>query len=356
MHHPPPAYLAPLLRVLRRPASAAALAEAEWDRVLRMARSARLHGVLAHRLRDVDERQLPSGVAPQLASARAEALHVRQMLRYELAQVRQALAALDVDLTLLKGAAYVVQDLECAHGRMPADLDLLVPGTELERVERRLLDAGWQGTELDAYDRAYYRRWAHQVPPMRAPGHVLEVDLHHAILPPLGRLRIAARTLWDASVAVDGDRLRVLAREDQVLHAIVHLFVDSDCTNRLRDLVDIGSLVTEFQRDDARFVARLADRAKALGATGPLGHAAVFLADWLGLSLFEARQRASASPARAVRALMARRLAPPDPDAMPQRLDAAHAVLLGRSLWLRLPPRFVLLHAATKAARRLVPG
>ena len=293
MNCPPPPYLAPLLEVLRHPASAAALEEPEWDRVLRMARSARLHGVLAHRLRDIDTRPLPSAVCAQLESARAESQHARQMLLYELAQVRQALAGLDVCVMLLKGAAYVVQDRNCAKGRMPADLDIMVRRDQMERVEQRLLDAGWQGTELEAYDVAYYRRWAHQIPPLRAPGHVMEVDLHHAVLPPLGRLRIDPGALWDASVEVSQDdhdrgRLRALSREDQVLHAVVHLFVDSDCTNRLRDLVDIGALLTEFQQDDERFVERVKQRAEALGVIVALQHAAVFLDAWLGVSLLAA--------------------------------------------------------------------
>ncbi|MGZ8274207.1 MAG: nucleotidyltransferase domain-containing protein [Burkholderiaceae bacterium] len=353
MNYSPPAYLSPLLRLLRSPSSASSLDDADWDRVLRMARSARLHGVLAHRLKDVDARRLPPGARAQLESARAEALHVRQMLLYELGQVAQALARLDVEVMLLKGAAYVVQDLECANGRMPADLDVMVRRDQLERVEARLLDAGWHGTDLEDYDVAYYRRWAHQIPPMRAPGHVMEVDLHHAVLPPLGRLRIDTTALWDASVGVNRDGLRVLAREDQVLHAVVHLFVDSDCTNRLRDLVDIGALLTQFQKEDEHFIDRLQRRADALGAAPSLDHAAAFLDRWLGVSLLGAPCAEATAGARAARALMARRLAPPDPDGMPSRLDPAHAMLLGQSLWLRLPPRLGVLHAVKKGGRRI---
>lgn len=352
MHFPPPRYLAPLLRILRDPARAASLEDAEWDRVLRMARSARLHGVLAHRLRGVDARRLPAGVSTQLESARAEALHARQMLLYELAEVRQALADHDDDVLLLKGVAYVVQDRECAHGRLPSDLDILVRREQLRRVEARLLDAGWQATDLGEYDIAYYRRWAHQLPPMRAPGHAMEVDLHHAVLPPLGRLAIETSLLWDASVTL-ANHLRVLAPEDQVLHAAVHLFVDSDCTNRLRDLVDIGSLLMQFQRADPGFTVRLSNRAARLGVSEPLDHAAVFLADWLGVGDLAAHRFARRPRARAVRALMAQRLAPPDPDAMPRWLDATHAALLGRSVWLRLPPGLALLHALKKGGRRI---
>jgi len=348
----PPPYLAPLLRVLRSPASAPNLEEAEWDRVLRMARCARLHAVLADRLERVDPRRLPQVVLSQLEAARAEARHARQMLLYELAQVQAALAGMDLDIVLLKGAAYLAQDLECSRGRLPSDLDIMVRRAHLEQVEQRLLDAGWQDTDLPDYDRAYYRRWAHQVPPLRAAGHAMEVDLHHAILPPLGRIRIPVEELWSASRPVGSGRVRVLAPEDQVLHAVVHLFVDSDCTNRLRDLLDIGALLTQFARDDGSFVMRLIDRARKLGAARALEQAGVFLAQWLGLRLLNAPVRTSAA-ARAALSLMARRLAPPDPDAMPPRFDGPHSMLLARSLWLRLPPHLALLHAGNKAARRV---
>jgi hypothetical protein len=88
----PPAHVAPLLGVLRSPATAVGLDEGDWDRVLRMARSARLHAVLAHRLDRAGIARLPTAVASQLADARAEAEHVRAMLLYELAEVRRALA------------------------------------------------------------------------------------------------------------------------------------------------------------------------------------------------------------------------------------------------------------------------
>ena len=120
--------------------------------------------------------------------------HLRAMLLYELAEVRRALEGTDATLMLLKGAAYVVQDLECAAGRLPADLDILVRREELDAVEQRLLAGGWESEPLDRYDRRYYREWMHQVPPMRVPGHVMELDLHHAILPPRKRT-------WSAGLA-----------------------------------------------------------------------------------------------------------------------------------------------------------
>jgi hypothetical protein len=250
---------------------------------------------------------------------------------------------------LLKGAAYVVQDLECAAGRLPADLDLLVHRHDLEAVERRLEASGWEGEELDAYDRRYYREWVHQVPPMRVPGHVMELDLHHAILPPRGRMAIPSEALWDNSLQGPAANERLPAREDLVLHAVVHLFVDSDCTNRLRDLVDIASLLDEFCASDDSFVGRLIGRADSLAVGAALAHAAGFLSAWLGEPRLGAARAGATS--RLARSLIGRRLAPPPPDAMPPCTDAVHAALLARSLWLRLPLHLAVSHAVHKSWR-----
>lgn len=343
-----PAHLVPLLAALRAPADALALDPREWDRVLRMARSARLHGVLARRLEGVGPDALPAGVADQLEAARAEAAFARTMLRYELREVTARLAEAGIEFMVLKGAAYVVQDLCCADGRMPSDLDIMVRRSDLDAAEARLVAAGWEGAEVDAYDDRYYREWAHQVPPLRANGHVMEVDLHHALLPPYGHVAIDPVPLWQASVERGGHR--VLAPVDQVLHAIVHLFVDSDCTNRLRDLVDIAALIEEFAGHEVAFVRRLRDRAAGLGLQTALDDAAAFLAGWLGVTTLGAAALSDAAT-RARRGLIARRLGPPPADALPPCIDFPHAALLARGLWTRLPAHRVVLHTLNKAAR-----
>ena len=347
---PPPAHALPLLKALRQPSRAAALPDDDWDRVLRIARRARLHGVLAHRLAALGER-LPPAVASQLAAARAEAAYTRAMVQHELTEVRRALATVDADLLLLKGGGYIAQNLECANGRIPADLDVLVRRDDFERVEDALRQAGWQSAELNEYDAHYYRRWAHQAPPLRAVGHAVELDLHHAILPPRGRVRIDTEKLWSASVPIDGPALRVLSRADQVLHAVVHLFVDSDCTNRMHALVDIASLIDEFARADSEFVGLLRARARTLGIARSLAHAEAFVSEWLASpSHGDAGTRTFKT--RMTRALIARRLAPPDPDAMPAWVDPLHRVLLARSVWLRLPAHLALAHAISRPFRR----
>ncbi len=70
--------------------------------------------------------------------------------------------------------------------------------------------------------------------------------------------------LFAESRPVPGSAFRVLAPEDQVLHACVHVFVDSDLADRLRDIVDLDGLLRAFA-DRAGSWDRLCARAQALG-------------------------------------------------------------------------------------------
>ena len=96
---------------------------------------------------------------------------------------------------LLKGAAYIGQGLPIAAGRLPSDLDILVPQAHLPDAQARLIQAGWNAVELDEHDRRYYYEWSHEVPPMTHPLLAMELDLHHNILPPVARTHVDADTL-----------------------------------------------------------------------------------------------------------------------------------------------------------------
>lgn len=76
----------------------------------------------------------------------------------------------EVRVAVLKGGACVIQDLATARRRLPKDVDLLVSRDDLRRSEAALLAAGWQVQAVDDYADRYYRKWSHELPPMRFPG------------------------------------------------------------------------------------------------------------------------------------------------------------------------------------------
>ena len=345
-----------LLQALSEPSAVRALSDDEWDLLVRVARTSRLLGRLDARLEASGMiRLVPRAVSGQLKSERAAAAYRTKMVWWEVDRLARALVPLRVPVVLLKGAAYIVQGLRCADGRALSDVDILVPRERLAEVEHALVSSGWEATQLDPYDDRYYRQWSHELPPFRYAGSVLELDVHHAILPPLGRISPDTARLMDRALATNRTPFRVLAPEDQVLHAALHLFQDSDCTNRLRELVDADELIREFSQR-AGFWDSLIEQAASHGASRPLWYTVRFAARFLGTPVPEAVQARlhAHAPTSTVGHLMGllagAAVMPPGPD-QGYSLGARVAswLLLARSVWLRFPPRLFLLHSLAKS-------
>ncbi len=363
-----PAHVRLLLESLVDPRRCTTLDERHWEVLLRTARRARLLGVLAARAEAaLADTPLPDVVQRQLAAGRLQARHRRQKTLFLLQTIAPVVRASAGTAVLLKGAAYIAQELPLAAGRLPADVDLMVPRTALDGLERALLAAGWQFEKSDPYDQHYYRAWSHELPPLQCAGQALELDLHHTVLPPLGRLKPDTEALFAAAVPIDGTPFLALAPADQLLHAAAHLFHDSDCTDRLRDLVDFDALVRHLGTT-AAFWTVLLDRARLHRLTRPLWYALAAARAWLDTPIPDGVEReleAVRPPwlARtALGALAARTLPPGDPDGSPRLRDLVASVLLqARAAWLRMPPWLVAYHALNKlwrgvSARRATAG
>lgn len=327
---------------------------------MRTARSARLLGTLAARMDAACMAgSIPEAVAAHLWAASAEALYLRQMSLRQLTLIAETLQPLALPVVALKGSAYILASLPCAAGRFPRDIDLMVERNRLDDAERVLKAAGWEFTKTEAYDQRYYREWSHELPPMRAPTLPLELDLHHTILPPIGRLKPDAPRLIADSVPVSGSPYRVLRPADQVLHAAVHLFQDSDCVDKLRDLLDIDGLARDFSaRFGERFWRDALESAAFHGLGRPLWYALAFSRTWLQTPVPQGaweeaeRFRPPALAGSLLQLLAARVLGPvhPDAEANGSRRLAASA-LEARAQWLRMPPWLLAYHAASKALR-----
>ncbi len=344
--------------LLRHPAGATALGDSAWDAIVRVGRGARLLGVLGARLAALGlMEEVPPRVRAHFASEGAVARHRAAVAAYELHEVGRALAPLDVPCVALKGVAYALQDLPLARGRLFADVDILVPATALDRVEAALRAAGWEMETLDPHDARYYREWAHELPPLVFPGRGVEVDVHHALLPRTSRLGADAEALFAHAVPSGQAPWRVLAPEDQVLHAAAQLFHDADLAARLRDLADLDGMLRTFQAQRG-FWDRLALHARLHRLERPLWYALRYVPAYLGTPLpDEVRDDLVAAPPRAciaaMDALVARAVLPGDPDIGTTRTQrAARAALYARSHWLRMPPALLARHAANKLARR----
>jgi Uncharacterised nucleotidyltransferase len=191
MQLPPPATVHAALRTTtERLAAEAARPQAsppdwsafEWRTARAVAAMHGISGLLAARLRW----RGPEGWAEFLRAQREHT--ARRELRIDafLGELGERLRAREVAAVALKGAALRAEGLY-AHGERPmADLDLLVPASELERAGRVLEAAGMCELHRTVKHRVYVARAAQ--PPGRFGEHAandMKVELHERICEPL---------------------------------------------------------------------------------------------------------------------------------------------------------------------------
>ncbi len=341
---------------LRVPDTITHFSMSDWDRLVRQARATGLLARLAHRFRLHGLSDAIPLVARWHFDA-AETLANKQQIavRWELQQLRAALADLGSPLIVLKGAAYVAAQLPAAEGRLFNDIDILVPREKLAEAESSLMFAGWHATGLSEYDKRYYRRWMHEIPPLQHIQRDTVIDVHHAILPETARYHPDSAKLRSRAVAVEGmPGVFVLAAEDRILHSATHLFHDGELPHGLRDLTDLDLLLRNAATD-LDFWSRLAARADELQLGRSLFYALRYLHYFLDTPVPDNAMAAleAATPNCFTLALMdrifTRVLAPTHDSCADAFTPAARLAAFVRAHWLRMPAHLLIPHLFHKA-------
>lgn len=347
-----------LIEAILDPRSLLNLDAPGWEQVLSCARRNAVLAYLGERaaLAGILE-DLPKIPKSSLLSARMAAARLAQLARWELVRVRRVLQPLGIPMIALKGVAYLLRGMPHAATRLLSDIDIMVPRNQIDAAEQSLLMAGWKGTKLDPYDQNYYRRWSHELPPLLYPGRLLDVDLHHALCPPVSRLRPDPEQFWANSEPSQDAGVRLLSPVDSVLHSAIHLFFDSDFDGRFRDLLDLHELLAIFGTDGA-FWPALLDHAREQGIGRPLYYALETLTRVLRTPIPpQARREAlQFKPVPLVDGWMTRTmnsvLSPADPEVWPPAHRARLWLLYVRSHWTRMPAYLLLPHLFRKSLRR----
>lgn len=345
-----------IVTALLAPQVLAHLSALQWDLLIRQGRRSNLLARLAHRLTHtglIDA--VPVAPRRHLSSALQMAQRQEIALRWEVECLQLALQEANVKVVLLKGAAYVMAGLATAQGRTFSDVDILVPKPSLGLVESELTVHGWQGAYHDEYDQHYYRRWMHEIPPMRHVKRGTTLDVHHAILPETARVKVNTAAMLAAVIALPGHmNLYVLQPTDMLLHSATHLFHEGDFEKGLRDLFDLDSLLRLFGEIPG-FWAQLVPRAAALGLTRPLYYAlrytTLMLDTPVPLPVLDAAQ--IAKPPAWLRWLMdacyLRALRPVHRSTHSRGTRPARFALYVRSHWIRMPFHLLAYHLGRKA-------
>lgn len=339
-----------------------AIALRQWTVILGQARQSTLLPRLAHLYVEKGWiEHVPDGPRRHLEGAFRLAERQQHEVRWEVNCIARTVRELNTPVVLLKGAAYVMNELPPARGRLFSDIDILVDKSCIESAESCLLGGGWICDERDAYNQRYYREWMHEIPPLRHVQRNTFIDLHHTITPPTSRFHVDGSKLLQRVIPVNGyPMLFVLAPVDMVLHSAVHLFQEGEFGRGLRDLLDLNDLLMHFGTSPD-FWEDLVARADELGLQTPLFHALHHIQRLFGTTapshLLARVELMGPNPmARAVMSWsLGLALRPMHPSCDKPLTGLARWLLYVRSHMIRMPLHLVIPHLLRKAWMRRFP-
>lgn len=330
----------------------------QWETALTLGRRHGVSGRWYPALSDAGViAQIPAPVRHHLHSDFLVANDRVRAVRWEINRLVHALGPIDVQPTLLKGAAYIAAGLPPGNNRMVSDVDILVPFERLDAIEMQLRNHGWQPGPQDEYDEKYYRDWMHELPPFQHAIRGTSLDVHHNILPRTSDLCPDAALLLARAVPLESSGCAMLEPADMVLHSVLHGFYGGEFGNCFRDVLDVHELLATFAAQDPSFHDKLLERALELRAGRPL---------WLALRQVQRFQSAviprytMATLGRATgrwptRQLVSKMISASFlPSVPPSRMQRyAMRGLLVRSHWVKMPLRILLPHLTRKLQLRV---
>ena len=140
----------------------------EWELLIRQARASYMLARLATKLLPYyDKGQIKEKIWLHFSSASIVANRQRENTLVELENIESLLSRVSQRAIILKGAAYSAQNLTVAQGRTFNDIDILVEQESIETIENQLWLIGFIPIKEDDYDKLYYRKWMHEIPPLR---------------------------------------------------------------------------------------------------------------------------------------------------------------------------------------------
>ncbi len=258
----------------------------QWNLIICQARSSGMLGRLYNILRSenvIDA--VPEGPLRHLRWGSVISRRHEQLVNIEVESISRVLSKLKGRIILLKGAAYCYGRLNALKGRIFTDIDLLMEEQEISSAETLLERNGWLSSHMSKYDQRYYRRWMHELPPMKHGQRQTELDLHHAILPRTSRFKTDTSLLLSGAVLLNEEkRLYRLSDQDLLLHSAAHLFFDGEFKHGFRDLEDIRSILLSWQLSEFGWRSLLT-RAAVLDLSHPLYFSLYFSKVWFSIEV-----------------------------------------------------------------------
>lgn len=242
-----------LLSLFRDPSTAKKLSNSQWTSVLTHGRQQNMLG----RLLFVFEQSKNTNLIPvkvKLHMENCQRTFQRQSINVhrELLEISNVFVKKGITASVLKGAAYVSDNISCQHGRIFSDIDILVEVENLQKAEFALMTQGWIHCKETDYDKRYYREWMHEIQPMIHNVRHTVVDLHHNILPRTNSQFFDANLLCFESSRYPN--LQTLSPVDKYIHSAVHLFTEGEFSHPIRDITDLIMLFDNIKERDSELV------------------------------------------------------------------------------------------------------
>lgn len=242
-----PSLIAEVHRALEDPAVVTRWTLAQWDQFYPLA----THIEQISRLAQGGQRRqlwarLPQVVVRRLQYELTENEFSRAVFGNELRHLQNDLDRFSGRVVLLKGAAYMAADLPWAAGRRTRDIDLLVRESQLEEAEALLATRGYDesdSTKFTPQDKAYFRRWLHELPPRRHYYRGVEIDLHFRLLPKCDPCSFCTDAMLERALQIHDSRFFILDPVDLVIHAAINLGRTGEFQRAYRDLWDIRCMI-----------------------------------------------------------------------------------------------------------------
>lgn len=236
-----------LRKALNEPESLKNLSLRQWDNLFPIAKHTDLLSRLAvGALANDGAMALPDSVRHRLEGERLASELNRKSIDYELRHLESVLTSADQKVVLLKGAAYLCAGFGWAAGRRTNDVDMLVAEDQVSLVESLLLECGYGMTDkFSAEDCRYFRRWLHEIPPLKHHYRQIEVDVHFRLLPISDPRSFPPTDMLRRSTALGKGAFAILDPVDRVLHCILNLARTGDYSHAFRDCWDLRCLIEE---------------------------------------------------------------------------------------------------------------
>lgn len=274
---------------MQHPDVAVEWSDEQWGAILPLANHMELLPQLAARWTNLDAfEQLPVAVQDRLRREVQKSDFTRVNMRYEMEQVARLLSDLGTPLVLLKGCAYLLADQAWALGRRTSDVDLLIQESSVDAAAKRLLEHHFEvDDKLSEKDTRYYRRWLHELPPIKHQYRKLEIDLHFRLLPVGDPSTFDASPLIERATAIAGTAYHWLDPVDRVIHAAINLGRTGEFRRAFRDMWDIRKM-TEVALAEGDFDwGVLSQRAREIRISGTVARVMLLAQQCIDLPLPE---------------------------------------------------------------------